>query len=112
ANDTATIKHLVLLKEKNPKLKVILSLGGWGGCRSCPDVFSTDSGRKEFARSTKELTDYFHTDGIDLDWEYPALENVPGYAFSPDDKDNFTLLVKQLRKSLDNQQEISFAAGG
>jgi chitinase len=112
ANDSAVIRHLVSLKSKNPRLKVILSLGGWGGCRTCPQVFATKKGRREFARSVKELGDYFHTDGIDLDWEYPALSNVPGYAFSPDDKDNFTLLVKQLRKSLDNQQEISFAAGG
>ena len=112
ANDSATIRHLVSLKDKNPRLKVILSLGGWGGCRSCPDVFSTDSGRKEFARSTKELTDYFHTDGIDLDWEYPALENVPGYPYYPADKDNFTALIRDLRKALGKKPEISFAAGG
>src|SRR5215469_979480 len=77
ARDTATILQLIALKEKHPALKVIFSLGGWGGCRTCPDVFSTDSGRQEFVQSTKELLDYFHADGIDLDWEYPALENVP-----------------------------------
>lgn len=112
ANDSAIIRHLVSLKSKNPRLKVILSLGGWGGCRTCPLVFATRKGRKEFTRSVKELTGYFRTDGIDLDWEYPALANVPGYPFSPDDKDNFTLLVKELRKKLDKQNEISFAAGG
>jgi len=112
ANDTATIRHLVSLKQKNPGLKVILSLGGWGGCKTCTDVFATDSGRQEFARSTRELSDYFHTDGIDLDWEYPALENVPGYSYAPRDKDNFTALIRLLRKSLDKKAEISFAAGG
>src|SRR5882672_3957909 len=44
ARDTLTIQTLVGLKEKHPGLKVILSLGGWGGCKTCPDVFSTDSG--------------------------------------------------------------------
>lgn len=112
ANDSAVIRHLVSLKSKNPRLKVILSLGGWGGCKTCPQVFATKEGRQEFTRSVKELGDYFHTDGIDLDWEYPALSNVPGYPFSPDDKDNFTLLIKLLRKKLDKEQEISFAAGG
>ncbi len=112
ANDTAVIKHLVALKEKHPKLKVILSLGGWGGCKTCPDAFSTDSGRREFAQSTKDLTDYFHTDGIDLDWEYPSLENVPGYPFGPADKDNFTEVIRLLRKDLGRKPEISFAAGG
>ncbi|HZE83609.1 MAG TPA: glycoside hydrolase family 18 protein [Puia sp.] len=112
ANDSTIIRHLVALKSRNPGLKVILSLGGWGGCRSCPQVFSTRKGRKEFSSSVKELADYFQTDGIDLDWEYPALSNVPGYPFSPADKDNFTRLVRQLRRKLGKEQEISFAAGG
>src|SRR5215471_5652644 len=42
ARDTATIYHLVELKQRNPSLKIILSLGGWGGCESCSQVFSTD----------------------------------------------------------------------
>jgi len=112
ANDSNVIRHLVALKSKNPRLKVILSLGGWGGCRSCPIVFATRKGRKEFTRSVKELTDYFHTDGIDLDWEYPVLSNVPGYPFGPEDKDHFTYLIKRLRRKLDKHQELSFAAGG
>ena len=112
ANDTAIIQHLVTLKEKHPDLKVILSLGGWGGCKTCPDVFATDSGRREFVSSFQELTDYFHTDGLDPDWEYPALENVPGYPYTSQDKDHFTLLIKLLRKKLGQKQEISFAAGG
>ncbi|HMI63905.1 MAG TPA: glycosyl hydrolase family 18 protein, partial [Puia sp.] len=112
ANDSNTIRHMVTLKEKNPGLKVILSLGGWGGCKTCPDVFSTVEGRRDFVRSVKELTEYFHTDGIDLDWEYPALANVPGYPFAPDDKDHFTDLIRLLRKKLGRGAEISFAAGG
>jgi chitinase len=112
ANDTATIRHLVALKDKNPNLKVILSLGGWGGCKTCPDVFATDSGRQDFVRSARDLTDYFHTDGLDLDWEYPSLENVPGYPYTPQDKDHFTELIKLLRKNFGRKKEISFAAGG
>src|SRR5580658_5567109 len=38
AGDTTTIRMLVALKETHPALKVILSLGGWGGCKTCPDV--------------------------------------------------------------------------
>jgi chitinase len=112
AGDSDKIRHLVALKEKNPSLKVILSLGGWGGCKTCPDVFATAKGRKEFVRSVKELTAYFHTDGIDLDWEYPALANVPGYPYAPEDKDHFTALIRLLRRKLGKDQEISFAAGG
>ena len=112
AGDSVRIQHLVSLKMQNPSLKVILSLGGWGGCRTCPDAFATDSGRREFAASTRELSDFFHTDGIDLDWEYPSLENVPGYPYTPEDKDHFTEVIRQLRASLGRRAEISFAAGG
>jgi chitinase len=111
-NDSNSIRHLVALKDKNPGLKVILSLGGWGGCKTCSDVFATRKGRKEFIRSVKELTEFFHTDGIDLDWEYPGLANVPGYPYASQDKDDFTALIRSLRKKLGRQQEISFAAGG
>ncbi|MDR3711484.1 MAG: glycosyl hydrolase family 18 protein [Puia sp.] len=112
AADTALIQKLVSLKSRNPRLKVMLSLGGWGGCKTCADVFATRKGRRQFAASVKDLTDYFHTDGIDLDWEYPALVNVPGYPFYPSDKPHFTALIRILRKKLGKTPEISFAAGG
>lgn len=112
ATDTATIKSMVALKTKHPQLKVMLSLGGWGGCRSCSDVFSTAAGRKEFAQSVKEITTYFKTDGIDLDWEYPAIKGFPGHTFRPVDRTNFTLLLKELREVNGKNFEISFAAGG
>lgn len=110
--DTLTIRKLVSLKQRNSSLKVILSLGGWGGCEKCSDVFSTGEGRKEFAKSVKKLNDYFKTDGIDLDWEYPAIEGFPEHPFKAADRHNFTLLVAALRNQLGPKQEISFAAGG
>lgn len=112
AADTVTIRNLVLLKLRNPSLKVMLSLGGWGGCRTCSDVFSTDANRKEFAASVKELNDYFKTDGIDLDWEYPSIEGHPGHPYKKEDQPNFTALIKDLRTALGKKNEISFAAGG
>ena len=112
ARDTQTIQKLVAMKNRNPSLKVLLSLGGWGGCQSCSGVFAEENNRKEFASSVKELSAYFKTDGIDLDWEYPTIPGYPGHPYSPADKDNFTALVKQLRQTLGKRAEISFAAGG
>jgi chitinase len=112
AGDTATIQKLVSMKNRNPALKIILSLGGWGGCETCSPVFATATGRTEFAGSVKELMEYFKTDGLDLDWEYPAIEGYPGHAYQKEDKSNFTALVQSLRDTLGTKYEISFAAGG
>lgn len=112
AADSAIIQKLVSLKQRNPGLKVLLSLGGWGGCETCSDVFASKENRKVFAKSVKDLSQYFGTDGVDLDWEYPAIPGYPGHKNQPEDKQNFTSLVKQLRKTLGRQYEISFAAGG
>lgn len=112
SRDKATIRNLVALKKSHPELKVILSMGGWGGCKTCTTVFSTAQGRAGFARSARRLIDKYRADGIDLDWEYPALANVPGYPYSPDDRDHFTELIRSLRNELGAGKEISFAAGG
>ncbi|MEP7372145.1 MAG: glycoside hydrolase family 18 protein [Chitinophagaceae bacterium] len=112
ADDSATITKLVSLKAINPKLKVLLSLGGWGGCEYCSPVFATEAGRDEFTKSVKEVNDYFKTDGIDLDWEYPSIEGYPGHKYQSLDRDNFTALVKVIRNAIGDQHEISFAAGG
>lgn len=110
SRDTATIQKMVSLKRKNPDLKVLISLGGWGGCKTCSDVFATKQGRKDFVQSIKEYYEYFKVDGLDLDWEYPTVSGYPGHKFSPHDKKNFTRLVNELRK-LGYNYELSFAAG-
>ena len=111
-SDSLVIQTLVGLKLRNPKLKILLCLGGWGGCKTCSDVFSTEAGREEFAESVKEMTNYFHTDGIDLDWEFPSMEAFPGYAFLKDDKLHFNQLIVKLREKLGPLKEISVICAG
>ncbi len=110
--DSLTIQHLVGLKKKNPSLKVILSLGGWGGCETCSDVFSSDSGRLEFSKSVVKMTDYFKTDGLDLDWEFPSLAGYPNHPFRAADMQNFILLVRAIRQNLGSGKEISVILAG
>ena len=110
--DSLGVAHLVALKEKYPDLKVMVSLGGWGGCKTCSEVFSTPEGREAFALSVKRILDNSGADGLDLDWEYPSIEGYPGHQYLPEDKDNFTALVTTLRKTLGKKAIISFAAGG
>ncbi|HEX5113159.1 MAG TPA: glycosyl hydrolase family 18 protein [Saprospiraceae bacterium] len=112
ADDSLTIQKMVAMKKQHPSLKVMLSLGGWSGCETCSDVFYTEKGRIEFAQSVKQASAYFKTDGIDLDWEYPAIKGFPGHQYLPEDKDNFTALLKALRDVNGKNFQISFAAGG
>lgn len=112
ARDSATIRKLTSLKKELPGLKVLLSLGGWGGCKTCSPVFSSQKNRKEFAMSVKKLCVDFNADGIDLDWEYPAIPGPPGHPYKPEDKANFTALIQTLRSTLGPGYQISFAAGG
>lgn len=110
--DMKYLAYLNSLKELNPDLKVLVSLGGWGGCQTCSEVFSTEKGRDEFVSSVKKLLHENNFNGIDLDWEYPVIQGYPGHAFKPADKENFTALVSKLREVLGSDYVISFAAGG
>lgn len=112
ARDSASLQHCVALKQRNPSLKVIVSMGGWTGCYSCSDVFSADSSRKIFASSVKKLLNDFNADGIDLDWEYPTIPGPPGHPYAAADKEHFTALMQTLRDTLGASKELSFAAGG
>jgi chitinase len=112
ARDSLTIRKLVALKKQHPNLKVIISFGGWGGCAACSEVFSTEAGRNAFTASAVRLIEGFNVDGIDLDWEYPAIAGYPDHKYSPTDKTNFTSLVTSLRGAFGTRYELSFAAGG
>jgi len=113
ARDSAALQKLVNYKKtKYPALKVIVSLGGWTGCYTCSDVFKSDSARKEFAGSVKQVLNDFAADGFDLDWEYPVIKGPPGHPYAPQDKEDLTLLMKTLRDSLGKEKQLSFAAGG
>ncbi|MDW3209217.1 MAG: glycoside hydrolase family 18 protein [Reichenbachiella sp.] len=112
AEDSISLLQITSLKEQYPDLKVLVSLGGWGGCETCSPVFSTDENRKVFAASVVNVLKQYNADGIDLDWEYPAIEGFPGHEYKPEDKQNFTALVQELRAAMGEGYELSFAAGG
>jgi chitinase len=107
-----TLKQLVSLKEKFPHLKIMVSIGGWGGCAPCSEIFSSEKHRETFAKTTHVLFKKYNVDGIDLDWEYPAIEGYPGHKYMKEDRSNFTALIKTLRQELGPDYLLSFAAGG
>jgi chitinase len=94
------LRSLRALKAKNPDLKIILSVGGWGA-DNFSDAALTDSTRLQFTNSAIDVIRKHSLDGIDLDWEYPGQPG-PGIKFRAEDKENFTLLLKMLRTRLDS----------
>ena len=109
--DSLTLLNVINQKKKYPKLKVLVSLGGWGGCETCSDIFSSKKARIEFAISTADIIESFNADGIDLDWEYPGISGYPGHSYKLEDRENFTDLIIQLRKYMKKDHILSFAAG-
>jgi len=107
-----TVRQLVALKAANPQLKIMVSVGGWSGCSFCSDLFASDEHRKNFAKTTVALFKQYGIDGLDLDWEYPAIEGYPGHKYDAADKNNFTELIKALRQEMGNDLLLTFAAGG
>lgn len=112
AEQEQTVEKIVALKKKYPKLKVMVSFGGWSGCAPCSDLFANPARRTTFAQSTLALMKKYKLDGIDLDWEYPAIEGFPGHKYDKADKANFTALVRELRQTMGKQYLLTFAAGG
>jgi chitinase len=103
------IRSLIALKARNPKLKVLVSVGGWQADGFSDAALSALS-RDAFAQSAVAFIRLHRLDGIDLDWEYPG-QGVGGIEYRSEDKENFTLLLKVLRAQLDAASATDGRAG-
>ncbi len=104
ANDDQNLATLVALKQKNPSLTVLISVGGWLGSGNFSDVALTKQSRSLFIESAVKFIDRHHLDGLDIDWEYPGQIGA-GNRFRPEDKQNYTQLFKELRKRFDKDEK-------
>ncbi len=98
---------LAALKERYPDLQVLISVGGWTGSQHFSDAASTSEGRERLAASLIDLFlgTYGHVfDGIDIDWEYPVEGGLPDNSRRPEDRENFTLLIEELRRQFNQFQ--------
>lgn len=77
---------------------VLISLGGWTLSSNFPGVAADPVKRANFAHWCNELVRIYDIDGIDIDWEYPGFADHAG---TPQDEQNFTLLLDIVRDSLD-----------
>ncbi|MEG0013173.1 MAG: glycosyl hydrolase family 18 protein [Cellulosilyticaceae bacterium] len=101
------LKELANLRTTNPKLKVIMAIGGWGN-DGFSDAALTPTSRYAFAREAQRWVNRFNLDGVDLDWEYPG-SSAAGIKSRPQDGENFTLLIQALRDVLGPEAWISVA---
>lgn len=100
--DSVNLAQLRALKSENPNLKILLSIGGWVWSDYFSNAALTDSSRALFARTAVDLLDEHDLDGLDIDWEYPAQPGEDN-VYRPEDEKNFTLLLRTVRRHLDEQ---------
>ena len=107
----APISKVIALKSVNPKLKVCLMIGGWGGhADGFSEMAKSDAKRTEFCQSVKSLLDKHKLDGVDIDWEYPTVSADNETGCDPMDTQNFNLVLQELRETLGTGKIISFAS--
>lgn len=109
--------QLKKLKALYPGLKVVISLGGWTWSKGFSDAALTPASRAEVVRSCLDIYIKGNLpvadnaggagaaagvfDGIDIDWEYPAAPGDVGHIYRPEDTQNYTLLLAEFRRQLD-----------
>lgn len=86
-------------REGVARADVLLAIGGWGADHFS-EAAATAQARRVFAATAAALVRKHDLDGLDIDWEYPALPG-PGISHSPADRANFPLLLQALRDALD-----------
>ena len=104
---------MLLLRQKYPNMKIGISVGGWTRSGDFPKIAASDKTRKNFANNVAKFVHYYGYDFVDIDWEYPTADRDPdpegngvaidkGCKGSPADTQNFTLLLQEIRNSLDS----------
>lgn len=95
-DDNFIYPELVNEAHKNG-VNILVSVGGWGGDKGFGNVTSDKIARDNFIKNLTDFCVQNNYDGADIDWEYPAK----------DDRDNFVLLIKDLRDAF-NQAGLKF----
>eukprot|EP00300_Choanocystis_sp_HF-7_P019130 c20240_g1_i2.p1 GENE.c20240_g1_i2~~c20240_g1_i2.p1 ORF type:complete len:1003 (+),score=88.65 c20240_g1_i2:287-3295(+) len=100
-DDTMIRSFQQIARAQNPSIVTIVALGGWlAGSTKFSQLAATSATRTRFARSAITFARTYDFDGIDIDWEFPALSAQGG---KPEDKINLTELMKTLRQEINTE---------
>ncbi|TKF05122.1 glycosyl hydrolase family 18 protein [Vibrio kanaloae] len=93
---------MMALKQRNPDLKIIPSIGGWTLSDPFFD-FTTKANRDTFVASVKKfLNTWKFYDGVDIDWEFPGGGGAaPDLGDPVNDGPAYIALMAELRVMLD-----------
>jgi len=89
------------LRAQYPQIRTLISVGGWTWSGLFSDVALSSQSRATFAASCVDFLRQYNFDGVDLDWEYPGGGGLSSNTTRPQDKQNFTLLLAEMRAQLD-----------
>lgn len=70
--DASNFAKLRQLKQQHPKLRTLISVGGWTWSKRFSDVAFTEQRRSDFSDSVVQFIKQHGFDGVDIDWEYPG----------------------------------------
>jgi GH18 family chitinase len=90
-----------VLRAEFPHIRTLISVGGWTWSGRFSDVALTNTSRAVFAESCVDFIRSYNFDGVDIDWEYPGGGGLPSNVSRPEDRENYTLLLQELRDRLD-----------
>ncbi|XP_059184403.1 chitinase, acidic.1 [Centropristis striata] len=97
-NDEQQFIRLNNLKNANPALKTLLSVGGTtNGISPFIAMVARPESRASFIKSAISYLRTHNFDGLNLAWEYPGHNGSPS-----NDKERFTLLVTEMSKAFED----------
>ncbi|PLN83775.1 glycosyl hydrolases family 18-domain-containing protein [Aspergillus taichungensis] len=116
-----TLSQFTALKERNPKVVLGVSLGGWTFNDNhtdtqavFADLSSTAKKRSKFIKNLISFMRHYGFNSVDIDWEYPgAPDRQPRDWDGKDDGKNYVKLMKDIRQAFKDEGldfELSFTA--
>ncbi|KAI0445107.1 carbohydrate-binding module family 18 [Xylaria telfairii] len=111
----SVITDFMALKQQNPAIKMIISLGGWtfsdNGTETQAvfgDIVSTFDKRFAFISKLLAFIDQYGFDGVDFDWEYPGAGDRGGNPSDGVNFEEFLFLLELVNQQIPKRLVVSF----